>query len=306
MYRILACDGGGIRGVIAAVILERIERAVAGWLDRVDLIAGTSTGGVIALALAAGIEPAVVRRMYVEQGSSLFQDSPVRHALNLGRAVGAQYRNSHLIELLKAMFGMSRLRDLKKHVLVPAFDLDNGERRRWQRSWKPKFFHNFPGNDSDGNVLVWKVAMATSAAPTYFPSFEGYIDGGVVANNPSMAAVAQAMDTRFRHGQRLEDIALISLGTGHSPAFIPGNRHDWGIAQWGRPVVDIMVDGVMGVADYQCRQILRGRYCRIDPTLARPWRLDDINAVKDMVTCATQADIGAALRWLKKRWARGD
>ena len=75
-------------------------------------------------------------------------------------------------------------------VLIPSFQLDNQAPHAGQRQWKPKFFHNYPGPDSDGAELVVDVAMRTSAAPIYFPTYQSYIDGGVVANDPSMAALA--------------------------------------------------------------------------------------------------------------------
>ena len=114
---------------------------------------------------------------------------------------------------------------------------------------------------------VVDVALRTSAAPTYFPAYQGYVDGGVVANNPSMAAVAQALDGRAA-GRPLTDLVLLSIGAGTEPKFIKGRKVDWGWGQWARPLISMMISGVMGVADFQCRQLLGDRYFRLDHVFA--------------------------------------
>lgn len=115
-------------------------------------------------------------------------------------------------------------------MLIASFRLDNQEADPSKRIWSPKLFHNFPGADSDGESLVVDVAMGTSAAPTYFPSYEGNIDGGVIANSPSLAAVAQALDDRNQVAERaaLDEIKLPSVGA--SLQYIDGQNLDWGDA----------------------------------------------------------------------------
>jgi hypothetical protein len=188
--------------------------------------------------------------------------------------------------------------------LIPAFDLDNSQDPEtdrhaadYVRSWKPKFFHNFPGPDSDGEQLVADVAMRTSAAPTFFPTYQHYIDGGVVANNPSMAALAQALDSGTGN-QPLGEIRLLSLGTGLTSTFIDGHDHDWGIAQWAKPLISLMIDGVGGVADYQCAHLLGSRYFRLCPLLPVAWKLDDAVDIPGMIAAADAVDLGPVLAWV--------
>ena len=135
--------------------------------------------------------------------------------VELDGLAGAKYGNENLRRLLQDTFGGRKLQDLNPRVLVPSFRLDNQETDPANRSWNPKFFHNFPGEDNDGECLIADVAMA-SAAPTYFPSYGEYIDGGVIANNPSMAAIAQVLDGRNQPSDRgtLNEIKLLSVGTG--------------------------------------------------------------------------------------------
>ncbi|MCH5374468.1 MAG: patatin-like phospholipase family protein, partial [Planctomycetes bacterium] len=203
-------------------------------------------------------------------GRGLAIDAWLDNLLDLGQVAGADYDNKNLRSEVKKIWDKTLLKDLKKKVLIASFDLDNEDPDPEKRAWKPKFFHNFPGNDSDGDLEVYLIALYSSAAPTYFPSVDGYVDGGVVANNPSMAALAQVLDSRAKIKERpgLDDIVLLSVGTGQLPYFIKGTRLDWGFAQWAKPIISLMMDGSMGVADYQCQQLLGKHYHRISPALA--------------------------------------
>ena len=304
-YRILSLDGGGIRGVMSLVMLERLEQEVPGWIGQADLIAGTSTGGIIALGLAHGLLLPELRAFYELKGRDIFDDSWVHNLLDLGAVIGAQYDNRKLTRELRRVFGGVRLKDLKQRVLIPAFDLDNQDPQPARRCGAPKFFHNFPGGDSDGHLPVWKVALYTSAAPTYFPAVDGYIDGGVVANNPSMAALAQTQDQRAVPAPPSPaEIVMLSVGTGLSLMRIEGKCLDWGAAQWAKPLLNIMLDGVAGVADYQCRQILGSRYCRLAPAFPpdQAIPLDAVDRIPDLVRLGAAIDVTKAAAWLRRVW----
>lgn len=304
-FCVLSLDGGGIRGLLSLVLLERLEKEIPGWLGKVDLLAGTSTGGIIALGLAHGVPLADIRALYEKKGREIFDDSWLDDLKDLGNLVGAQYDNKRLTRELKAIFGEARLKDLKKPVLIPAFDLDNENPEALRRSWAPKFFHNFPGSDSDGDLLAYKVALYTSAAPTFFPAVDGYVDGGVFANNPSMAALAQTQDHRaLKNPPEHEDIALLSIGTGTPLMLIEKKNLDWGQAQWVKPILNIMMDGVMGVADYQCRQILGENYHRLAPVFPPDTiiGLDAVDRIPDLVKFAEGVNISNAVKWLKATW----
>lgn len=305
-YRILALDGGGIRGVITAVIMQRLsaEPALSGWLDSVDLISGTSTGGLLALGLANGLDLQVIRDLYVEKGAKIFDDSWLDDLVDLGSVIGAEYDNRNLSRELKRLLGQTTLGQLRKRVLITTFDLDNEDKDPAKRRWKPKLFHNFPGPGNDRDVPAYKVGLYTSAAPTYFPSVDGYIDGGVYANNPSMCALAQTQDRRYKPGAALSDVVLLSLGTGTSLVYIQGKNLDWGQAQWVKPLIDLMLDGVAGIADYQCAQILGDQYHRLAPVfppgVSMP--MDAVKRIPDMVAFAEQVPLGDTVNWLRQCW----
>jgi patatin-like phospholipase/acyl hydrolase len=304
--RVISVDGGGIRGVFTAVLLEKLLAAVPKLLDKTDLYAGTSTGGIIALCLAAGKTPTQVRALYEQNGPEIFDDSWLDDLKDLGGLSGADYSNKNLRKFLQAEFGQSLLKDLGKRVLVSAFDLDNEDPDPKKREWKPKFFHNFKGSDNDGKELVVDVAMRTAAAPTQFPSYQGYVDGGVVANNPSMAAVGQLLDPRTTGGRvaDLDEIVLFSLGTGTPLQYVKGQSLDWGYAQWVKPLIKLMLDGSVGIADYQCRQLLGDRYHRLAPKFPPDVAIgsDDVKRIPELVALANAVKLQPTLDWLGLSW----
>jgi len=305
-FRILSLDGGGIRGIIPTILLQRLnaDKSLSGWLDSVDLIAGTSTGGLIALGLANKVNLQDLRNIYEAKGPKVFDDSWLDNLVNLGQVAGAQYDNKNLEKELKSLFGQTTLAQLKKKVLITSFDLDNESENPDERSWKPKVFHNFPGDDSDGAEFAYKVGLYTSAAPTFFPSVDGYVDGGVYANNPSMCALAQSQDRRIGNRPGLDEVVLFSLGTGTSLIYIKDKRVDWGYAQWAKPLVSLMMDGVSGIAHFQCRTILGKQYHRIAPVFPAgvSLPLDAVDRVPDMVRFANSIDLTATRAWIKKYW----
>jgi len=299
-YRILSLDGGGIRGLITAIILERLEQAVPNFLSKIDLIAGTSTGGLLALGLAAGKSPEETRELYKQRGKSVFRDTVFDDVRDIGKLVGADYSLEPLKIELEAEFGNTKLGDLSKKVLISAFDLDNNPQPvENYRTWKAKFFHNYPGPDTDSDQKVVDVAIRTSAAPTYFPIYQGYIDGGVVAGNPSMCALAQALHISTG-GQWIEDVILLSVGTGHNPRYLEVEEEDWGLAQWAPVLVHLVMEGSSGLADYQCQQLLGDRYLRINPLLPAPIGMDRVDKIPVLETIAQQADLKEAIDWIKR------
>ena len=159
--------------------------------------------------------------------------------------------------------------------------------------------HNFPGPDSDAEEKVVDVALRTGAAPTYFPIYQGYVDGGVVANNPSMCALAQALHPEAG-GQKLEEVTLLSMGTGIISKYLPEKDSDWGLAQWAPHLFSIMIEGGVGLADYQCRQLLGERYLRIDPVLPASVGIDRLDEIPIFQEIGQLEDLRIPIGWLKR------
>lgn len=301
MHKIISFDGGGIRGVLTAAVLERLAAAYPSLITNATLLAGTSTGGLIALGLASGMTPAALRRMYQDSGPDIFDDSG---RISLGGKLRSRYSNENLEETVTGIFGGLRLGGLAKEVLVPSFDLD-AKQDTAARTWKPKFFTNQTG-DPDCFELVADVALRTSAAPSIFPIYQGYIDGGVVANNPSIAALAQAMK-RSAGQPKVDpttDVLLLSLGTGTSFRWIDSTDGEWGGIDWIRDgrILDLMLEGVGDVADFQCQQILEDRYSRLAPVFPPDVvvDLDDDGKIGYLVDFANTVELAPTLAWLAR------
>lgn len=298
-FRILCLDGGGIRGLYTAVLLDRLVTAVPTFLDDIHLYAGTSTGGILALGLASGRTPAEGIALYQQWGPRIFSRTWAWKLRTLWGVVGAKYDNQMLHEAVTQELGTRTMNDLAqqgKNVLISSFDL--ADEHDPNRCWSPKFFHNFPGPTGDPGELLADVAMYTSAAPTYFPSYKGYVDGGVAANSPTMAALAQALDPGTG-GQPLADVRLLSVGTGMVIRAISGQRHNWGILQWASPAIPIMLEGSMDAQNYECQRVLGAeQYYRLNAVLPEPIELDDVGRMDKLIHFANAVDIGPAAAWI--------
>lgn len=292
--RILSIDGGGILGLIPLVLMQRLQGTSAGFdLDKVDLFAGTSTGGIIALSLAAGIGTDKVRALYEDRGEEIFKRS-FWHRLGL---FGPRYTNKNLKRELQQQFGEKTLEQLPKKVLVPAFDLDNEDKQ--DRHWRPVFFGNFE-SDYGKDMPAYKAALATSAAPTYFPTYRGYIDGGMVANNPSLAAVARVLEQN--PDRSLKDVRVLSFATYGIRQYVKGSR-SFGL--FGvKTIVDILLNGSERVVDYQCKRLLGESYRRVcAPYIPRlNLSMDDVKDIPSMIALAERTDLDPVKTWLAENW----
>lgn len=308
-YRILSLDGGGIRGYLSVLLLERLEEAHPGFLEQIDLFAGTSTGSFIALALAAGKPIAAIRALYERHGRAIFSDSLLDNFRDLGFALGAKYDNANLRRVLAAEFGDLMLRELPRKVLIPSFDLDYKPNDQGKpRMWKAKFFHNYPGFDSDECERVIDVALRSSAAPFYFPIYQGYVDGFVVACNPSMCAVAQVLR---EEAAELEAITLLSVGAGLNPRYIDSRKSDWGWARWllrlhprwrhwyDIPLIYVMWEASIDLARFECQQLLGSRFHRLDPLLQQPVDIDEVRQMRYLRDVALSTGLDETEFWLQ-------
>jgi patatin-like phospholipase/acyl hydrolase len=261
--RILSIDGGGIRGIIPAMILAELERLTQKPISSLfDLIAGTSTGGILALGLTMpddqgqpAYSASQMISLYEKEGSRIF-DSSWWHSLNsLGNFTGPKYPAESIEKVLKEYFKEAYLGDSLTTVLITAYEI---ERRL---AWFFKSRHAKVA--ADRNFLMWEVARATSAAPTYFPpvkikahegnDYYSFVDGGVFANNPGMCALVEAQ----KMFPEAEEIVLVSVGTGFSTARLTYDRaKDWGLASWAQPVLNVVFDGIDDTVDYQLGKIL--------------------------------------------------
>lgn len=265
MRRILAIDGGGIKGVVPAAFLATVEETIgrnAG--EFFDLIAGTSTGGIIALGLGLGFSSGDVLRLYEEEGPRIFGGNRVWRMM---RRVGLSgYSGEPLRQALMRRFGERRLGESRTRLVIPSVNLETGEVYIYKTAHHKRF-------DRDHRKAAVDVALATAAAPTYFPthrSTEGVplVDGGMWANNPVGMAVVEAIGVL---GWERTDLKVLSLGCTSEPLSAAlGIRYRLGLAYWGWKAVDVFMS-VQSSASVGTAKILAGsqNVYRICPQVAK-------------------------------------
>ena len=291
-FNILSFDGGGSRVVMEAVFLQRIQEQFDRFYRELDLVVGVSTGAVQALGLAAGKTPQDIRDSFTKAAEHIL--------VNAWGLAGTTYSNKELRKVLQLQFEDMQLKDLDKQVAIPTFELAH-KIDQDSYIWKLKVFHNFEGNDSDGNQLVVDVAMRATALPGLFPTYQGYCDGAVVVNNPGMVAISQALDPRA--GNVLSDqVNLLSLGSGSCSQHLKGKSSGWNLSQWAPVFLPMMLEGSTQMVEFQCSQILRERYHRINPTLSDPIPMDDWKNTSGLIELAEVEDLKDTTEWLKEHW----
>ncbi len=270
MKTILSIDGGGIRGLIPALILTDIEAHLGKPIWQLfDLIAGTSTGGILAIGCARKDASGKARyaakdlvNIYETRGKEIFSRSLWKGVSSIGGIADELYSADGIEQVLQEYFEDDALQDCLTNTLITSYDLQNRE---------PIFFKSW--KDEHKPLLLKHVARATSAAPTYFEptqievagSLKTLVDGGVFINSPSVSAYAEAK----RIFPDETEFLLVSLGTGELIRPITFDEaKDWGKAGWVLPLLSCMFDGVADAANYQMQMILGDHYYRLQTELS--------------------------------------
>ncbi len=265
MQKVLSIDGGGIRGIVPAMVLAEIERRTGKATSQLfDLVAGTSTGGILALGLTkpgqnGGPDYSAKKliELYETEGDKIFSIPVWHHLHSAGGLAEEKYPAKGIEEVAHRYFDDVRLAEALTDVLVTAYEIEG------RVPWFFKRRHaRDPKRRKGDNFLMREVARATSAAPTYFEPFlvEGgphggraLIDGGVHSNNPAMCAYVEA---RKIHPEE-NDFLVVSLGTGELTRSMPYEEvRGWGLALWAQPILSVVFDGVADTVDYQLRELL--------------------------------------------------
>ena len=292
--RILSIDGGGIRGLVGCRWLAGAEDALLaagkpGLLGSFDLLAGSSTGAIMAAGLAIGLSPAAMADLYREQRHAIFPGIAERLWSRAGRFFGEgpsapKYDAKGLEKVLKQVFGKTTLGQAKLPLMVTSYDTV---------SRTPVIFKSFKPEHQE--LPLWEVCRASSAAPTYFPAHgmqvEGracaLIDGGVVANNPTACAIAEALRKDAR-AEQPQDLVVLSVGTGaHTRSISLQSAREWGALEWAVPIIDVLFDGSADSVDYIARYLVGDGYFRMQAELAIG--LDDMDDVSETNIAALEA-----------------
>ncbi|WP_353270574.1 patatin-like phospholipase family protein [Wolbachia endosymbiont (group A) of Hedychridium roseum] len=259
---ILSVDGGGIRGIIPAIILAEIEKRTRKRVAEIfDLIAGTSTGGIVVAGLCKKDKPQYsandLVEFYREYGPYIFKSSFFRRSI-LSWFHCAQYPHKNIESVLDKYFGEDILKKTLSNLLITSYDINNN---------CPFFFKSW----KEGNIKLKDALRATTAAPTYFiPKHlkinqidRVLVDGGVFANNPAACAYAS--------GKRLfpnDDILLLSIGTGRTDRSIRySNSRKFGKIGWIKPLLNVIFASSLDAVNYQLDQVIGSKYLRIQSQL---------------------------------------
>lgn len=288
-FRILSIDGGGLRGIVPLIILEQILKITGknSISESFDLIAGTSTGGIIACALSYkenGVNKynlSEIREIYEKNGGVIF---PTKN-LNFGGFFGPKYSAGGLETTLEQYFKEATLQDCKTPILVSAYDVNN-----YNGFYYTSRFVNPTsiGNMGNAQFKLTDICRSTSAAPTYFSSHSfsflnhetqsqasfNLIDGGVFVNNPTLAALTEVLEhsndplyTKLQVEKiNLSDIYIVSLGTGIGAKTITKSQGaGWGKIKWANKMFDIMMQGNSQSVHNQVKTILAPKkYLRLN------------------------------------------
>lgn len=270
-FQILSLDGGGYKGAFSAAVLTSLEEDLQDTiLDHFDLVAGTSTGGIIALALSAGLSPRQILDFYLDHGPAIFGGQSWR---KLRHPFRSKYSPQPLRHAVEQVFGERLLWEASVPLCIPSYNLRSDDvylfrtphSSRLKRDWRERMVD---------------VAMATAAAPTYLPGhpLDGLrlVDGGVWANNPSIVAVAEAV-SEFRID--LADIRVLSLGTTSDLGMKPESLDRGGLLRWARAATPLILRGQNRAAENATYHLLpKGRFVRINPSVPeKVLRLDGVN-----------------------------
>lgn len=301
-YRILTIDGGGLRGLIAIKILQDLENRTGKRIHEMfDLIAGTSTGGLIALGLTykaprqITLKPTYslddLEKLYLTRGKDIFPSNKyklVRWGSDLRNYFLTRFNANGLTKVIQDYFADgARLTDCLNHLLVTTYDVTTGV---------PVFFKSRhaldPKERQQTNPLLKDICLATSAAPTYLPTHKmkhstkddvelNMIDGGVFMNNPSIGALVEMLKYSEYYVQKpkinLDDVFLLSIGTGVSITPPKKVTLNWGGKLfWASKAINLLMDGTSQAIDYQCRELLNAttlgdpNYIRLDVDIKSP------------------------------------
>lgn len=296
-FNIVSFDGGGLRGALSICIFENIQKKMPDIIRNTNMIGGTSTGSLIALGLAYGLSCSEVSQLYSQENVDFIFDKSYSEMLR------PKHNNANLKELLLSVFPEKlKLKDLGKLVVIPSFYIGSET-----SEWKPIFYNNIPNSPTE-NARVIDVAMSSSAAPVFFPTYQNHIDGGIIATDPGLACVIHSMSKEI--GKYKEDIRLLSLGTGYNFNSIKQDTTSWGALDWiisknpDFPIISMTLEGNAQMSQIFSKMLLEDNYEKINPRIDKDIGMDDCESLQYLIDLANNYDITKHLKWIQENWSK--
>jgi patatin-like phospholipase/acyl hydrolase len=281
-FHVLALSGGGYRGLYTATVLAEMERVLGKPIAKhFDLICGTSVGGLLALGLADEIPMSELVEVFTKHGETIFKKKSWWHR-RLDGWCTAKYDSQGLHSVLSELFGDKTIGDLKHPILIPTVNYSTGKGQFFKTPHHPSF-------KLDYEKKVVDVAMATTAAPTYFPLFKSdsstYVDGGLVGNAPGLFGLHEV--NTFLSPDEDAVTRLLAIGTMTIGATSRGNINlNIGILGWGAKLFDLIISAQESSTDHMLKHMLKDNYFSIDDQ-ATPDQSKDINELDKVSKAAT-------------------
>ncbi|MDI4664957.1 patatin-like phospholipase family protein [Xanthobacter autotrophicus] len=272
--KILSLDGG-TRPLVTCFLLQRLLAEQPALLEDVDVFAGTSSGAITSsiIAVSGTVREGVERAIAFWQLWHPFEGAGPLSPRTLAAVSGMSAFLTHetLYRHLRDLLGEVRLRDVRRRLLMPAVAIDNAVGLKEYRHWSIEIHHNLVPQDLPASPLLADLALHSSSIPVLHPVFQGRVDGGLYANNPSMCALTMAMDFL------MADIAstmILSVGQGQASSYMALPGGDIGYGGWllsmERPLalIKLVMEANLQATTYQASRILEDRFVRLDPFLA--------------------------------------
>ncbi len=330
-FRILSLDGGGLRGVVSATILKQVESQIRAEENKslteyFDMVAGTSTGAILAAGIALGRTSEEMITLYKDRAREIFPQR-TRRLRNLIPGGGGylipftRYKNQGLIKVLQEELLFPgggeppKLIDLENREKSPTLlILAYATSHSYTEDFKGGYTQYFDSNGMElkprkrswyTDLPIWEICVCSAAAPTFFPPYQlknqfgkynTYIDGGVAANNPDLAAINHTLYTKTRVNSQtksldLSDISVLSIGTGKiNQLFDFKTVNKWGLIDWATKIQDIFLAAPTDFQEKVTRQLIstvnpNQRYLRINISLEKSFAaIDDPNIIDDLIT----------------------
>ena len=281
-YHVLALSGGGYRGLYTATVLAELEKQLGRPIaSHFDLICGTSVGGILGLGLAAEIPAHELKMLFEKEGKRIFGSRSFFRRLS-GGWLKAKHDSRGLQEILTERFQNTTIGNLKHRVLIPAVNYTTGK----GQFFKTPHHQNF---EFDHQMKIVDVALATSAAPVYFPLARNdrgvFADGGLVGNAPGLFGLHEVRT--FIAPNSEAQIRVLAIGTMTVGTTIRGGAClDQGICQWRERLFDLVISAQESSTDYMLKQSLGVNYYQIDDK-ATPDQSQDIKELDQVSLGAT-------------------
>lgn len=290
-YHVLALSGGGYRGLYTATVLAEMEQVLGRPIaSHFDLICGTSAGGLIALGLASEIPAPELKAMFENQGQQIF-GARSWWRRRVGMYFKAKHSNEGLRSVLEQRFGTTTIGDLKHRVLIPAVNYTTGRGQFFKTPHHQSF-------ELDHRLSLVDVALATSAAPVYFPSVRNsrgvFVDGGLVGNAPGLFGLHEIRTFLDKDPEAL--VRVLAIGTMTVGATISGGTDlDQGLLGWGSSLFDLVISAQESSVDYMLTQSIGGDYFKIDDSVT-PQQSSDVKSLDEVTAASTHTlrDRGAS------------